>query len=218
MGIQERRQREKERRKQQIMVAAKRVFIKKGYNRTTMENIAEEAELSAGTLYLYFKSKSELWATLSVRVLQYLLMRLEHLLTHQDTDDVGNISELKAVLLDAYEFDPMIFKNLFNLQTSDSLKDLSPGLIDEIKSLGQQCLSKIAVIFQQGIDQGKFTDRHPKAIADIVWSLFSGVVLWEGSKHLGAASSVRLQTTMETAFEILEKGILSNREHLAQEG
>jgi AcrR family transcriptional regulator len=215
MGIQERRQREKERRKQQIMVAAKRVFIKKGYNRTTMENIAAEAELSAGTLYLYFKSKSELWATLSVRVLQYLLMRLEHLLTHQDAHDVGNISELKAVLLDAYEFDPMIFKNLFNLQTSDTLKDLSPELIDQIKSLGQQSLNKIALIFQHGIDQGIFMDRHPKAIADIVWSLFSGVVLWEGSKSIGDETSEQLQTTMETAFEILEKGILCHREHVA---
>ena len=215
MGIQERRQREKERRRKQIMVAAKRVFVKNGYSRTTMESIAEEADMSAGTLYLYFNSKSELWATLSVRVLQYLLMRLEHLLAHQETDDIGDISELKAVLLDAYEFDPMIFKSLFNLQTSDTLMDLSPELIEEIRSLGQQSLNKIASIFKQGIDQGIFMDRHPKAIADIVWSLFSGVVLWEGSKHTGEQSSGHLQTTMEMAFEILEKGILTQREQVA---
>lgn len=208
MGIQERKQREKERRKQQIMVAAKRVFVKKGYDRTTMESIAKEAELSAGTLYLYFKSKSELWATLSVRVLQYLLMRLDHLLTHQEPAEQGSISELKAVLLDAYEFDPMIFRNLFNLQTSDTLMDLSPELIEEIESLGQQSLNKIASIFQQGIKRGIFLNRHPKAIADIVWSMFSGVVLWEGSKQQGEQGTERLQSTMETAFEILEKGIL----------
>ncbi len=208
MGIQERKQREKERRKQQIMVAAKRVFVKKGYDRTTMESIAKEAELSAGTLYLYFKSKSELWATLSVRVLQYLLMRLDHLLTHQNPDEQGSISDLKAVLLDAYEFDPMIFRNLFNLQTSDTLMDLSPELIEEIESLGQQSLNKIASIFQQGIKRGIFLNRHPKEIADIVWSMFSGVVLWEGSKTSGEQGTERLQNTMETAFEILEKGIL----------
>lgn len=208
MGIQERKRREKERRKQQIMVAAKRVFVKKGYGRTTMERIAKEAELSAGTLYLYFKSKSELWATLSIRVLQYLLMRLDHLLTHQDSNGNGNISELKAVLLDAYEFDPTIFKNLFNIQTSDTLTDLSPELIEEIESLGQQSLNKIASIFQQGINRGIFLNRHPKAIADIVWSMFSGVVLWEGGKQSGEKGAEHLQRTMETAFEIFEKGIL----------
>ena len=59
MGIQERKEREKERRRQQIMVAAKRVFSNKGFNKATMEDIAQEAELSPGTLYLYFKNKEE---------------------------------------------------------------------------------------------------------------------------------------------------------------
>ena len=60
MGIQERKEREKERRRQQIMVAAKRVFTEKGFNKATMEDIAQEAELSPGTLYLYFKNKDDI--------------------------------------------------------------------------------------------------------------------------------------------------------------
>ncbi|MDJ0990367.1 MAG: helix-turn-helix domain-containing protein, partial [Desulfobacterales bacterium] len=36
------------------MVAAKKVFSIKGFTKTTMEDIAREAELSPGTLYLYF--------------------------------------------------------------------------------------------------------------------------------------------------------------------
>ncbi len=67
MGIQERKQRERERRRQQIIVAAKRVFSEKGYSKSTMEDIAKEAELSPGTLYLYFKNKDELYASLSLR-------------------------------------------------------------------------------------------------------------------------------------------------------
>ena len=60
MGIRERKEREKERRRQQITVAAKKVFSDKGFNRATMDDIANEAELSPGTLYLYFKNKEEL--------------------------------------------------------------------------------------------------------------------------------------------------------------
>ena len=75
MGIQERKERERERRRQQIIVAAKRVFSKNGFSRTTMEDIAKEAELSPGTLYLYFKNKEELYASLSLRILQYLSIR-----------------------------------------------------------------------------------------------------------------------------------------------
>jgi AcrR family transcriptional regulator len=59
MGIHERKEREKERRRQQIMVAAKRVFSVNGFSKSTMEDIAREAELSPGTIYLYFKNKDE---------------------------------------------------------------------------------------------------------------------------------------------------------------
>jgi AcrR family transcriptional regulator len=84
MGIQERKERERERRRQQIMVAAKRVFSVKGFSKATMEDIAKEAELSPGTLYLYFKNKDELYASLSLRILQYLLIRLEHVNNEPD--------------------------------------------------------------------------------------------------------------------------------------
>ena len=212
MGIRERKQREKKRRKQQIMVAAKRVFIKKGFGRTTMENIANEAELSAGTLYLYFKNKSELWATLSVRVLRFLIIRLDHLLADQELDHKSKISQLKVVLLDAYEFDPMIFKHLFSMQTSDMFKDLTSELTEEIRSSGQLSLNKIAAIFQQGINDGICLDRHPMAIADIVWSMFSGVVQWEACKLSDGLKTDHLKLTLETAFEIFEKGLFIHSE------
>lgn len=59
MGIPERRQREKEQRRSQIMNAAQKVFSSKGYSAATMDEIAQEAELSRGTLYLYFRGKDE---------------------------------------------------------------------------------------------------------------------------------------------------------------
>ena len=95
MGIQERKEREKERRRQQIMVAAKRVFSDRGFNKATMEDIAQEAELSPGTLYLYFKNKEELYASLSLRILQYLLIRVEHV---NEEKDAGPEEKLKSLV------------------------------------------------------------------------------------------------------------------------
>jgi AcrR family transcriptional regulator len=216
MGIQERRQREKERRRQQIIVAAKRVFVEKGYSRATMENIAKEAELSAGTLYLYFRNKSELWAALSIRVLQYLLIRLDQLALQEKSDYKNKLFQLKSVLLDAYEFDPMIFKNLFNLQTDEILKELRSEIVQEIHSLRQETLNKMASIFQKGINQGVCLDRHPMEIADIVWSLFSGVVIWKASRKNEDSHSDRLKPTLETAFEIFSKGLFHQEESVVQ--
>ncbi|NIR14250.1 MAG: helix-turn-helix transcriptional regulator [Desulfobacterales bacterium] len=57
MGIEERKEREKQMRRRQIIDAAEKVFAEKGFSGATIENIAEQAELSPATLYLYFKNK-----------------------------------------------------------------------------------------------------------------------------------------------------------------
>lgn len=208
MGIRERKEREKERRRQQILVAAKRVFVEKGFGHATMEDIAREAELSAGTIYLYFKNKNELYASLCLRVLQYLYMRLEILHNDSEYDLKEKIENIKTAFIDVYEFDPSILKNLFHLQSSDVLKELSPELVSEIKQLARKALDKIASIYQQGVRDGICIDHHPSAIADIVWSLFSGVVLWESSKSSINENKNFLRSTLETAFEIFEKGVM----------
>ena len=64
-----RKEREKTQRKEAILDAAMRVFARKGYQATSMGEIAKEAEFSKGTLYLYFDSKFGLFAELSNRVL-----------------------------------------------------------------------------------------------------------------------------------------------------
>jgi len=208
MGIQERKEREKERRRQQIMVAAKRVFSEKGFNKATMEDIAHQAELSPGTLYLYFKNKEELYASLSLRILQYLLIRVEHVGGEEVTGPEQKVKSLMDAMYDVYEFDPLIIINMFHLQSSETLKNLSPELMNEIKSLSQKSVGAIAKIFEEGIQAGLFIERHPVALADIFWSLFSGVVLWEASKKIIDDQKDYLKKTLSLAFDIFFRGLL----------
>jgi AcrR family transcriptional regulator len=67
MGIAERREREKEQRHNAIIDAAEKVFFSQGLEHATMDDVAERAELSKGTLYLYFKSKEELYLAIHLR-------------------------------------------------------------------------------------------------------------------------------------------------------
>lgn len=206
MGIQERKEREKERRRQQIIVAAKRVFSEKGFNKATMEDIAKEAELSPGTLYLYFKNKEELYASLSLRILQYLHLRVEHV-NKGEADPKKKIAALMDAMYDVYDFDPLIIINMFHLQSSETLKNLSESLLNEIKELSQRSNGAIAKIFEEGIAKGVYVDHHPMAMADIFWSMFSGVVLFEASKKIIDPDKDYLKSTLAVAFEIFEKGI-----------
>ncbi len=189
------------------MVAAKRVFSDRGFNKATMEDIAQEAELSPGTLYLYFKNKEELYASLSLRILQYLLIRVEHVNEEKDSGPEDKLKSLVDAMYDVYEFDPLIIINMFHLQSSETLKNLSPQLMSEIKELSRKSLGSIAQIFKEGVDQGIFVDRHPLALADTFWSLFSGVVLWLTSKKIINEKKDYLKQTLDVAFEIFTRGL-----------
>ncbi|RLC07301.1 MAG: TetR/AcrR family transcriptional regulator [Deltaproteobacteria bacterium] len=207
MGIQERKGREKERRRQQIIVAAKRVFSKRGLRKTTMEDIANESELSPGTLYLYFKNKEELYASLSLRILQFLSIRVAQVIQNSGEDPSEKLDRLIEAMYEVYEFDPMVIINMFHLQSSETLKNLSPELLTEIKTLSKKALGHIAGIFEEGIEQGVFIDRHPTALADIFWSLFSGVILWEASKNVINPDKDYLKSTLAVAFDLFCRGI-----------
>lgn len=207
MGIQERKERERERRRQQIIVAAKRVFSEKGFSKSTMEDIAREAELSPGTLYLYFKNKDELYASLSLRILQYLNIRLEDVKKEKDIGPPQKIVAIKEALYDVYQFDPMILINMFHLQSSETLQNLSTPLIENITELSRNSLNLLAEIFEDGAERKDFIDRDAASVADIVWSLFTGVVLWEESKRMIDGDKNFLKQTLDVAFEIFARGV-----------
>ncbi|MFH0729735.1 MAG: TetR/AcrR family transcriptional regulator [Pseudomonadota bacterium] len=208
MGITERKHREKELRRQQIMVAAKKLFASKGFSRATIEEIAKEAELSPGTLYLYFKNKDELFAALSIKILRYLIARLEKLCVEKGLTPYQRLSALKDILYDACAFDSWILINTFRLQASDTLQNLSPELLSEIDTHTHKIVSIMAEIFQQGISSGTFIDRPANVVASVLWAVFSGAVLFDESQRNMDESS-RPLLTLDSAFEIFSRGILS---------
>lgn len=207
MGIQERKQREREQRRQQIMNAARKVFSIKGFMKTTMEDIAREAELSPGTLYLYFKNKDELYASLSVVVLEHLYEKLKRVYIKEAHNPQMRIDDLKQTLYDIYEVDPLILLNLFHLQSSEILKNLAPPMLTTIRDLSKNSLDIISKIFSEGIETKVFIKQHPKMLTDVMWALFSGVVLWEESKRIIANKRETNALAFDTAFEIFSRGI-----------
>jgi TetR/AcrR family transcriptional regulator len=63
MGIVERREREKKNRQELVINAAMELYNEEGYHAITMEKIAERSELSRAALYLYFKTKDEIFVS-----------------------------------------------------------------------------------------------------------------------------------------------------------
>ncbi len=100
MSTEKRRLREKEQRRQTILNTAERIFAEKGFNETPMDEIAEAAELSKGTLYLYFKSKEEL----AFAIFHKNLLVLKDMIRQAAQSAQRGIDKIQAILSAYYRF------------------------------------------------------------------------------------------------------------------
>lgn len=66
----QKRERQKTVRRDAILAAARKVFARKGYEGATIADIAKEAGVAAGTVYLYYASKTDLFAALNAQFFQ----------------------------------------------------------------------------------------------------------------------------------------------------
>ena len=72
MGVAERKAREKEELKHQILDAARELFVRQGYENVSMRKIAEKIEYSPATIYSYFEDKDEILDSLCQETFRYL--------------------------------------------------------------------------------------------------------------------------------------------------
>ena len=87
-----RRQRRIERRRQEILDAAARIFAEKGYRETTTKEIAEAVDIAEGTLYHYYSGKSEILVAILEEIekdMQQILQQVDHLESRQDVVDLA---------------------------------------------------------------------------------------------------------------------------------
>jgi len=207
MGISERKSREKEFRRQQIQQAAKELCIVKGLRSTTIEDIAERAELSPGTIYLYFKNKGDLYASLNLIGLQRLTDEIEKVYKNKNLTAEEKILKFKDAMYSNFEQDPLLQRVIFHIQLEDTLSTIDKKTLTQLNRLAQKMMRMIANTYTDGIRQRKSDSRHGMAHADIMWATFAGLVLWEEAKRKINPQKDFLKTTLDRAFEIFLKGI-----------
>jgi len=176
MGIAERREREKEQRRNAIVDAAERVFFSKGVNVATMDDVAEEAELSKGTLYLYFNSKEELYLAIHLRGVELLGKFFEEAIEKE----VTGIEKIYAIGRAYYQFFvdyPDYFNALiyFEAQSLESINDNTS--LAEWTEKAHYTLDLVRQALVIGInDKTIRPDIDPEKTAVILWAQSSGMI------------------------------------------
>ena len=200
-----RREREKESRRSEILRAAWKVFSSKDYSSATVDEIAEAAELSKGTLYLYFQNKAELFfSTLEMGIEQIFSIAQEVISSYDDP--VKGLEEIIKRLLNFFEENVGFFKILFSERAHFELhaeigddNNFKDGISD-IVSNGLKILSKY---IQSGIEKGVFRQLDPVDVAFLLMETIRGFAF--GMIH--NPINIRPSGKVENIVSILLDGI-----------
>jgi len=175
MGTIERKAREKERRREAIVDAAEKVFFRKGFEAATMDDVAEESELSKGTLYLYFTRKEDLILAISKRGMDILTEMFERAEKKGKTG-MARVRAIGAAYFAFSNAHPGHFQSLVYFDIKNvKPDDLSP--MAEACSRQGQCLIEIVTrAVARGIEDGSIRpDLDPLKTALFLWSMSNGI-------------------------------------------
>jgi AcrR family transcriptional regulator len=210
MGIAERRKREKRMRQRMIQDAALELFMQKGFYTVKMEDISEKAELSIATIYIYFKSKDELYASLIDIALEYLYDRIKVVHENETLQAIDKFMGYQKAMYNTYREHPTILRIIIHIQLYDTLKTLDPKLLAHLNEKGRQIIDIFSGTYEEGVEQGAFKEGHGVVHADILWAIFTGLALWEDSKKKIDERKDFFKETLARAFEVFCQGIQRN--------
>jgi AcrR family transcriptional regulator len=191
----QRRQEEKERRREDLVDAAERVFADLGFEHMTMEAVAREARVSRALVYLYFKDKAELEFAVCERAMKLLHERFEQAVGRRDRglDQVAAIG--RAYVAFATEF-PVYFLVLSKFEAHRPDSPEAGSVEHEVMVAGRRCHEVTVSALQQGIQDGSVR-------SDIGDLMLVALTLW-GFIH-GC-----VQLALTKAQSITEEGVAVN--------
>lgn len=209
MGIAERKEREKEQRRNDIIDAAQRVFFSKGITTATMDDVAEEAELSKGTLYLYFKSKEDLYFAINHRGLKIL----ESLFVEAVDKQKSGLEKVRAIGRAYFRFSEE-YTDYFNALLYYEAREVKPiegdSVLGECADIGYQSIQILVSAIQAGIEDGSIhPDIDPEKTALLLWGMTSGLIQLISLKgqHMSNQHGMDIDGLTPYAFDFIRRAL-----------
>lgn len=174
MGAKERRERERENRKSQILDTARALLLEKGLNATSINSIARRAELSVGAIYFYYKSKEDLYAALQVEGLELLNQTIRKAVD-EASSPLEQVRKIARAYLQFSEENRNYF-DILNYFLSSPEPIFSPDLKNQIDEHGKNSLNILIDVISRGVQDGSFKAADPRRQAVILWGTLHGIL------------------------------------------
>jgi len=172
MSLTNRKEREKQKRIQAILGAAKELYARKGYQESSMADIAKTSELGKATIYYYFPNKEAIYRELLISCVRDQFRRLDDNILAATT-----LEELLSQMINAYVDwaydDPLFFGLHFPMGKNAPVHVLhEPGVVAEMERLHKPVRERMNKIIRT-IN----AEYDPELIAGLTWTYMSGLAL-----------------------------------------
>ena len=205
MSTKDRRNRERQETRQAILDAARGMFVRNGYEATTMRGIADAVEYTPTAIYHHFKNKESLLTELcscDFRALAQSFLRIGRV-----ADPFERLAKIGEAYVEFAETHPMQYQLMFmTVQpegfTTTGIEKGDPG-DDAYAFLRQTCADLIA--------SGKLRPvlNDPDALAQIFWGTMHGIVSLRIAKaHNNWVSWRDVREVARTAHDAMIRGML----------
>lgn len=205
MGVAERKEREKKARRKAILQAARDCFFRDGFEATTISQIADEVELSTGTLYLYFKNKEEIYVSIleeGLEILYALMKGAERPGSTAKEDLEGYAEAYYKFYIDYGQY----FDIMFFLRRPDKKVAMEDELEQKLGRQSLDCLGLLESAIEKGIAEGDFRDLSPYEASRVLWATMNGLMALH-EKGTEEITRQKLPRLIDAAISILLDGV-----------
>lgn len=175
MGVLERKQREKEEMRERILNAATDLFLKEGYEKTSIRQIADAIEYSPATIYLYFKDKDELFFEIHHRGFEMLFRQMAA--AAAVADPLERLKAIGRIYLHFAIENPEFYDLMFVMRAPmTALKERHRcGEIDSDWQHGLRSYELLVSTIQECIDRYLVRISNAEEGAILAWSVVHGM-------------------------------------------
>ena len=158
-------------RRAEIIEAARRIFARLGYSESNVEQIASEAGIGKGTVYLYFKSKEEVFAAVLATDLETLTNKAIEGMASKDT-----LEERLQVFFDVRVDYIRNYRDFLQIYLSEfgSRGSRSPLLAEVIDRKFRRSVESLRECVEQAIARGEIRKVPAEAAAHAILDLAKG--------------------------------------------
>jgi len=203
LGVQERKEREKLQRREQLLETARRLFDERGFLNVTMSEIAESSEVSIGALYLYFKNKDDIYAGLACLGSQKIDALISKTLQGKKPPTHEGMVHFIRKFLQLYADYGCFFDVLkLNMKGKGSIA-LSDGNANQLRELTMSSLMKSFDYFSSRFPEKSGKEQAARTTTFAIWAFLLGLAQILDVGRTEVFDEADIQRLMEKAADIL---------------